>query len=325
MAVQLVNRTETSADFRVLREGTGQVSCVMYRVSDGAYITQWAWSAGSEWIYPVGSYINFGTTDGGVTLTRNTNYRIYYNPGTGSWNNFYFKTLPDYITNTKTISGAVSIVYSNSSSITGKIRVSKTSLTSVLGAIRIRKYYTAALSGVVDILKTKLKSIDGKVRIEGPTYTDISGIVCINNPNDRVSTQTIAGKARIQKAVNKAITGRTRIAKNANKTIAGVTRIQKNQTATISGLSRIAKNISTTITGKVKIRVATPEKLPVDWNYNDGAGPEDWSKTDKDATSWGRVEKPTDSWSENDKDATSWTDAGSAGATEWEYPLEDTG
>ena len=68
----------------------------------------------------------------------------------------------------------------------------------------------------------------------------------------------------------------------------------------------------------------TPEKLPVGWDYNNGAGPEDWSETNKDATSWDIVEKPTDSWSENNKDNTSWTDAGSAGATEWEYPLEDT-
>ena len=242
--------------------------------------------------------------------------------GSGAWGGIWKSA--NTIVN-KSITGRARISKNTNKTITGRTRIAKNVNKTIAGVVRIAKKVNKTITGKVDINKNSSKTITGAVMVSNAKFVDIAGVVNINNPNERVSTQTIAGRVRIRKAVNKTITGRARIAKNVGKTIAGVVRIQKAQTATISGLSRIAKKRSNTITGKVKIRVATPEKLPVDWDYNNGAGPEDWSKTDKDATSWDRVEKPTDSWTENDKDATSWADAGSAGATEWEYPLEDTG
>ena len=241
--------------------------------------------------------------------------------GSGAWGGIWKSA--NTIVN-KTITGRARISKNTNKTITGRTRISKNVNKTIAGVVRIAKNVNKTITGKVDINKNSSKTITGIVMVSNAKFVDITGVVNIDNPNERVSTQTIAGIVRIQKDANKTITGRARIAKNDEKTVAGAVRIQKAQTATISGLSMIAKQMSNTITGKVKIRVATPEKLPVDWDYNNGAGPEDWSKNDKDATSWDRVEKPTDSWAENDKDATSWTDAGSAGATEWEYPLEDT-
>jgi hypothetical protein len=196
---------------------------------------------------------------------------------------------------------------------------------SISGAVDVAKTFSKAIAGIVDIKKAISKSITGAVSIDSPFYTEITGTVNIDNPNERVSSQSVTAMVRIQKTGSGTITGMVRIARLDTATIQGGVRVWKSQTATISGLARIGRKRTDTITGRVKIRVAVPEKLPEDWDYNRVAEPEEWEKVDKTATSWSETEKTDEDWSETEKDATSWTSGDVAVAEEWSYPLEDTG
>ena len=236
MAVELVSRTETSAYLRILREGTGQVDCQLYRVSDDAYITQWSWSAGSEWLYPVGSYINFDTVDTGVTLTENTNYEVYYRAGNGTWKSFYFKTLPDTYTRTKTLSGTVRISHTDTISLDGQVKIYKQSHieggvmnsgtyggfgwggglwggafsagmrneTEIAGQVRIQRSYDTSITGRVQIKRSEQTSLSGQVRIEKTQQSDISGQVTVYVPG----TTYIGGQVCIKKTASTTISGK---------------------------------------------------------------------------------------------------------------------
>ena len=78
------------------------------------------------------------------------------------------------------------------------------------------------------------------------------------------------------------------------------------------------------ISGRVTVRVATPEKLPEDWEYSGTPEPEDWDEVDKDAVSWDEGDKPVDDWSENEKESVNWSSSKEGKPQKWHYPLKDT-
>lgn len=108
------------------------------------------------------------------------------------------------------------------------------------------------------------------------------------------------------------------------RTIAGRVNVIKDNLAEIQGRVFVSNQTLAEISGKVTVRVATPEKLPEDWEYSSTPEPEDWDEVNKDATSWGEGDKPVDDWSENEKDNVNWSSGKKGKPQKWHYPLKDT-
>lgn len=110
-----------------------------------------------------------------------------------------------------------------------------------------------------------------------------------------------------------------------SKTITGRVNVVKRNTIDIQGRIFVVIRTVTEISGKVCVRIATPEKLPEDWRYDNEPQPEDWDNVEKDATSWEETDKAVDSWSENEKENVNWQRGEEAHHQKWKYPLKDTG
>lgn len=108
------------------------------------------------------------------------------------------------------------------------------------------------------------------------------------------------------------------------KSIAGRVNVIKDNLAEIQGRVFVSSQSLAEISGKVTVRVATPEKLPEDWEYSSIPEPEDWDEVDKDATSWDEGDKPVDEWSENEKESVNWSSSKEGKPQKWHYPLKDT-
>lgn len=109
------------------------------------------------------------------------------------------------------------------------------------------------------------------------------------------------------------------------KTITGRVNVIKDNLAEIQGRVFVSNQTIAEISGKVCVRIATPEKLPEDWRYDNEPQPEDWDNVEKDATSWEETDKVVDSWSENEKENVNWQRGEEAHHQKWKYPLKDTG
>lgn len=109
------------------------------------------------------------------------------------------------------------------------------------------------------------------------------------------------------------------------KNIAGRVNVIKDNLAEIQGRVFVSNQTIAEISGKVTVRVATPEKLPEDWEYSSTPEPEDWDNVEKDATSWEETDKAVDNWSENEKENVNWQRGEEAHHQKWKYPLKDTG
>lgn len=108
------------------------------------------------------------------------------------------------------------------------------------------------------------------------------------------------------------------------KNIAGRVNVIKDNLSEIQGRMFVSNQIIAEISGKVTVRVATPEKLPEDWEYSGSPEPEDWDETSKDATDWYEADKPVDDWSENEKESVDWSSSTKSKTQKWHYPLKDT-
>lgn len=108
------------------------------------------------------------------------------------------------------------------------------------------------------------------------------------------------------------------------KNISGRVNVIKDNFAEIQGRAFISNQTIAEISGKVAVRVATPEKLPEDWEYSSTPEPEDWDEVDKDATNWNEGDKPVDDWSENEKESVNWSSSKEGKPQKWHYPLKDT-
>lgn len=108
------------------------------------------------------------------------------------------------------------------------------------------------------------------------------------------------------------------------RNISGRVNVIKDNLSEIQGRVFISNQTIAEISGKVAVRVATPEKLPEDWEYSSTPEPEDWDEVDKDATSWDKVDKPVDDWSENEKESVNWSSSKEGKPQKWHYPLKDT-
>lgn len=108
------------------------------------------------------------------------------------------------------------------------------------------------------------------------------------------------------------------------KTITGRVNVIKDNLAEIQGRVFVSNQTIAEISGKVTVRVATPEKLPEDWEYSSTPEPEDWDEVDKDAVSWDEGDKPVDDWSENEKESVNWSSSKEGKPQKWHYPLKDT-
>lgn len=109
-----------------------------------------------------------------------------------------------------------------------------------------------------------------------------------------------------------------------SKSITGRVNVIKDNLAEIQGRVFVSNQTIAEISGKVAVRVATPEKLPEDWEYSSNSEPEDWDEVDKDATSWDEGDKPVDDWSENEKESVNWSSSKEGKPQKWHYPLKDT-
>lgn len=92
-----------------------------------------------------------------------------------------------------------------------------------------------------------------------------------------------------------------------SKSITGRVNVIKDNLAEIQGRVFVSNQTIAEISGRVTVRVATPEKLPEDWEYSGTPEPEDWDEVDKDAVSWDEGDKPVDDWSENEKESVNWS------------------
>lgn len=108
------------------------------------------------------------------------------------------------------------------------------------------------------------------------------------------------------------------------KTITGRVNVIKDNLAEIQGRVFVSNQTIAEISGKVTVRVATPEKLPEDWEYSGSPEPEKWDETSKDATDWDEADKPVDDWSENEKESVDWSSSKEGKPQKWHYPLKDT-
>lgn len=88
------------------------------------------------------------------------------------------------------------------------------------------------------------------------------------------------------------------------KTIVGRVNVIKDNLAEIQGRVFVSNQTIAEISGKVTVRVATPEKLPEDWEYSSSPEPEDWS--------------------ENEKESVNWSSSKEVKPQKWHYPLKDT-
>lgn len=79
--------------------------------------------------------------------------------------------------------------------------------------------------------------------------------------SDVTTTQTITGKARIEKAISQTIAGLSRIQKSASQTIDGLARITATTTRTIAGLASILNTTLQVVTGKARIEVSVTQTV----------------------------------------------------------------
>ena len=89
-----------------------------------------------------------------------------------------------------------------------------------------------------------------------------------------------------------------------SKSITGRVNVIKDNLAEIQGRVFVSNQTLAEISGKVTVRVATPEKLPEDWEYSSTHEPEDWS--------------------ENEKESVNWSSSKEVKPQRWHYPLKDT-
>ena len=89
-----------------------------------------------------------------------------------------------------------------------------------------------------------------------------------------------------------------------SKSITGRVNVIKDNLAEIQGRVFVSNQTLAEISGKVTVRVATPEKLPEDWEYSSTHEPEDWS--------------------ENEKESVNWSSSKEVKPQKWHYPLKDT-
>lgn len=89
-----------------------------------------------------------------------------------------------------------------------------------------------------------------------------------------------------------------------SRSITGRVNVIKDNLAEIQGRVFVSNQTLAEISGKVTVRVATPEKLPEDWEYSSTHEPEDWS--------------------ENEKESVNWSSSKEVKPQRWHYPLKDT-